>query len=243
MEPELRENPPRRLAPSDYTDFNKPNPAIFVGLGGGLLVLGIVVFIVGMSTGQSLATLGGLVLAIVGLALVLYFPTRVKAYRERAERLVTYGTPVMGKVVQVQNLTGDSQYGRHVTYMMTLPGENEETRREIKADDRSLPKRIPGPATVLIDMESRDAELYCALPFKAISKFANAPAAAQTDPLAGMPTTASPGAQQQQQPTPTGANPQPSPAAGQMGTMAAPPPPPEPAPKPSSTGASKLPWE
>jgi|GEM_PF-5612289 Uncharacterized conserved protein len=250
-EPELKESPPRRFAPSDYPDLNKPNAALFLGLGGALGVVGLVLFIVGMSTSQTLATIGGLILALAGVALVVYFPTRVKAHRERAERLITSGVPVMAKIVHVENLTGDSQYGRHVIYMVTLPGANEETKREVKADDRALPKRIPGPATALIDFETNDVELYCVLPLKAVPKFGTSPAK-PADPMADMPTT-SPVTSPAGQPSGVGA--------GQMGSLgggsapAASPtsapitpaqtqtPEPPAKPKPSTGAAAKLPWE
>jgi len=247
-EPELRENPPRRFAPSEYPDYNKPNAGVFVGVGGALLLLGLIAFFTGLLGGRALFTILGIVLAVSGGALVAYFPSKVKAYRDRSEHLVTNGVPVMARIVNVQNLTGDSQYGRHVTYMITLPGDNEETRRETKADDRALPKKIPGPVTAVMDFQSRECELYCVLPYRAVAKFAPAGGAAAApveDPLATIPVQQAPakgggmgtiGGQSSPPPQ------QPAVSPGQMGSIGAGSVPAQPTgQKPS--GADKLPWE
>jgi hypothetical protein len=229
-EPELRDNPPRRIAPSDFPDYNKPNATIFVGVGGALLLVGLILFFVGLLGGKgALFTLLGAVLALGGAALVALYPTRVKSYRDRAEALVSGGVPVMARIVQVQNLTGDSQYGRHITYMITLPGDNEETRREVKGDDRALPKTIPGPATALVDFKSRDVELYAALPFRAVPKFAQAGPVTpveSTPDIPGLGTVPNAG-------TATGG------AMGTIGNVAAPT---QGGQKPAA-GTDKLPWE
>jgi len=173
---ELREAAPRRYASSPWPDYNQPNAPVFIGAGALCLVVGLVLFFVSVSSHwakfKTPSVLGGAVIAIVGAGVISTFPVRRKQHMDRAANLVENGAPVMARIVNVQNLTGDSEFGRLVTYMVTMPGANEETRREIKADDRALPKRIPGPATALIDFKSNEIELYCVLPYIAVSKFA-----------------------------------------------------------------------
>ncbi|MBC8136027.1 MAG: hypothetical protein H8F28_09100 [Fibrella sp.] len=253
-ERELMEAAPRRYAPSPYPDLNQPNAPILLGLGGALLVVGMILFFVASSNATGISDLpyivGGALFALGGAVMVTVFPAKMKQHRDRAANLIENGAPVMARIVKVDNSTGDSEYGRMVTYMVTLPGMNEETRREVKADDRVLPKRIPGPATALLDFRTSDIELYCALPFVAVSKFATAPAKTDLTSQTGIPTkpvemptmTAPTQSQSQtQSPTPAGGM---SPLSG-MGTQPAPTAEPETKPKETKRGggAAKLPWE
>ena len=189
-ERELNESAPRRYAPSPYTDLNQPNALVLLGGGGLLLVVGIALFFFASAKGIVYLLLG-IVFALGGAAMISTYPVKRKQHLERAANLVENGAPMMARIVKVDNATGDSQYGRIVTYMVNLPGMNEEVRREVKADDRTLPKTIPGPTTALLDFRSGDVELYCALPYVAVSKF-GATAAAQSDlsKEAGLPTQA-----------------------------------------------------
>lgn len=250
-ERELQEAAPRRYAPSPYPDLNQPNVLVLLGLGALLLVVGIILFFVASSSKQIALIAVSIVLIIGGLIMVTIYPTKAKQYRDRAAHLIENGAPVMARIVKVENATGDSEWGRMVTYMVTLPGASEETRREVKADDRSLPKVIPGPATALLDFKTSDIELYCALPFVAVSKFAQSPSpqgdlTAQTGiptkpverPTMSTPTQTAPPA------TATGGM---APLSG-MGTAVVTPT--EPDAKPQETkrpaqggGAAKLPWE
>lgn len=263
-ERELTEAAPRRYAPSPLPDYNQPNAPVLLGLGGLLLVVGMVLFFVAFSNADNkrdvLYIIGGAIMSIGGAAMIAYYPARKRQHEERAATLVENGAPIMARIVNVQNMT-DSPYERMVTYMVNMPGANEETRREVKADDRALPKRIPGPATALIDFKSNEIELYCALPFVAVSKFATASTASQQASLTEqtgipmqtpvIPTMQTQTQRQTQDSMPTVPT-MPS-TAGDMPTLGemAPPPmkppiekPKEPK-KPASTGgaASKLPWE
>ena len=190
-EPELREPPPRRLQPSEYPDLNAPNVSQFRLAGGVLLAVGVVLLVLGMSgRGAGMIVAGVIAAALGGTALTM--PGRKAAQAlARAERLVTNGQPVMARIVTASNLTGDSVHGRVVTYMITLPG-GDVVRRDVNADERALPKNIPGNVTALIDpADTRDVELYCALPFRAVLSQAPAP-----DPLADLPTAAPAGESQ-----------------------------------------------
>jgi len=256
-ERELLEAAPRRYNSSPWPDYNQPNAPVFMGAGVLCLVVGLILFFVSVSSHwakfKTPSVLGGAALAIVGAVVVSTFPVRRKQHMDRAANLVENGAPVMARIVNVQNLTGDSEFGRLVTYMVTMPGANEETRREIKADDRALPKRIPGPATALIDFKSNEIELYCVLPYIAVSKFAaTSPRSQQTSSdlttQAGIPTMASTSTRPTAASTPAQMPTMPvassSPAAsggmatlGTMGEAVAP----EPKPEPEPVGASEKP--
>lgn len=271
-ERELNESAPRRYAPSPYPDRNQPNVLVLLGLGGLLLVVGLVLFFVASINADKANDvpyiIGGVLLALAGMAMVMVYPAKRKAHLDRSANLVENGAPMMARIVKVDNETGDSQYGRMVTYMVNLPGESVEARREVKADDRSLPKNIPGPSTALLDFRTGDVELYCALPYVAVSKF-GAVAAAQADlsKEAGLPTQA-PAQPTMGQTTPFAPSRPAQPEAfspeqtptlddmptlgglGAMGTQAPPPEAPEPKPKEpkraaptANPGAAKLPWE
>lgn len=252
-ERELMEAAPRRYAPSAYPDMNQPNAMILLGLGGALLIVGFILFFVASinATGVSDVPyiLGGVVFALGGAVMVTMFPAKMKQHRDRAAHLIENGAPVMARIVKVDNSTGDSEYGRLVTYMVTLPGANEETRREVKVDDRCLPKRIPGPATALLDFRTSDIELYCALPFIAVSKFAQAAAKDDLTSQTGiptkpveMPTMSAPTQSQSQTQSPTSGGMSPLSGMGSQPTAE-----PETKPKetkrPTQSGAAKLPWE
>ena len=185
-EPELREPPPRRIQPSEFPDLNAPNVSMYRALGGALIAVGVILLVLGMS-GRGAGMIVAAVVAVAGGALALTLPGRKAAQaRERAERLVKTGRPIMARILSSANMTGSSQYGRTVTYMISLPGKEDPIRRDVNADERALPKRIPANVTALIDpANTNDAELYCALPFRAVAP-AGAPA---PDPLADLPTT------------------------------------------------------
>lgn len=189
-EPELREPAPRRIEPVfDYPDLNKPNVMVFSATGGALAAVGVILFILGLAQHQHLLTLLGLVLAAAGAALLILFPAKARTHDERARHLIENGLPIMANVLTSENLTGDSTYGRAVKYQVALPG-GEVVNRSINADERRLPKSIPGKATALVDMNSGDVELYCALPFRAAVRPAPVVPVPHAAPAVGAPVTA-----------------------------------------------------
>ena len=202
-EPELQENPPRRIEPvHEYPDLNKPNVVVYSAVGGALAVLGLIVSIMGMGKHNPLFILLGVVLIGIGVVLFVLVPQKAKAHEERARNLVMNGRAFGANVLTSQNMTGDSTYGRSVRYQVVKP-DGEMVHRDVNADERRLPKSIPGKATVLIDPATGDAELYCALPFRAMTRPgtvvtpATPPAMATppvtptaADPLAGIPVSA-----------------------------------------------------
>ncbi|MBC8103314.1 MAG: hypothetical protein H7Z41_12060 [Cytophagales bacterium] len=200
-EPELRENAPRRIEPVfDYPDLNKPNVTVFSAVAGALAALGLVLFVLGLTGRGFLFTGLGLVLLGGGIGLFIIIPQKAKTHEERARHLVEQGLPIMANVLTSQNMTGDSTYGRSVRYQVVLPG-GEMVHRDVNADERRLPKMIPGKATALIDMNTSDVELYCVLPFRAMTRpgtvpetpqyatpvAVSVPPVAKTDPMAGLP--------------------------------------------------------
>ncbi len=191
IEPELAERPPRRLAPSDYPDLNQPNALILYGIGGVAAVAGIVLLIMGLSGSGTLFVLLGLLLAAGGAALLVFAPMKVQKHKARVEYLATNGVPVMARILSADNLTGDSTFARSVTYQVTTPG-GDLAHRSCNVDERALPRRIPANVTALMDINSQEVELYCALPFRAVSK--NTPVSAHgtattSDAMGDMPTT------------------------------------------------------
>ncbi|GAB4456874.1 MAG: hypothetical protein OHK0029_15580 [Armatimonadaceae bacterium] len=192
-EPELMERPPRRIVESDASDLNKPNTLMLFGVAGGALVLGVFLLIFGLASTPTNALVAGLggVFVLAGGALAAFVPQMVSKHRERGERLAMHGLPVMARVLSSDNMAGDNRFVRLVKYQVTLPG-GELVHRQVQADDRLLPKRIPGNATALVDMDTSDVELYCALPFRVISKEAPSARPATPDPLEGMPVAKEP---------------------------------------------------
>lgn len=168
VEPELQERPPRRVVSSDFPDLNRPNVVLFCILGALLVVGGILLFTNGMAQKKLLYDFLGVLGVALGIASLVYFPYKSRLYFQRAERLVSFGMPVAARLLSAENLHG-SVYARSVRYQVTLPG-GELTHRQINADDRALPRRIPGNVTALLDPQSGDMEIYCALPFRAAAR-------------------------------------------------------------------------
>ncbi len=165
-EPELRELPPRRVVSSEFPDLNRPNMIAFLGGGGGGALVGIIAILAFQNVFVKAL---GIVLLLGGLALLALYPQKMKKHADRSRHLVENATPVLARIVAVTNMTGDSQFGRSVRYQVTLPG-GEILHRDVNADDRALPKIIPGNVTALMDMHTTDVELYCVLPFRAYLK-------------------------------------------------------------------------
>ena len=228
-EPELRVPAPRRFQPSEYPDLNAPNVGTFTLAGWAGLALGVVLLAVGFVGGVKIALIVlGIALVIAGATALTLPKQKAQAARERAERLVREGQPVMARIVTSVNLTGNSEFGRTVAYMITMPG-GDLVRREANADERALPRRIPANVTALLDINSGEAELYCALPFRAIAPPETV--AAPVDPFAGLPMAAPAGG-------PASANVPAGPAAGP-----ATPPQTPPQQQQQSAGYQGLPWE
>jgi hypothetical protein len=180
MEPELSEPTPRRIAPSGYPDLNKPNSLLFQGIGAGLMIAGIILLAFGASRGLSLWTFTGIAIAILGMVTaVLIVPSLNNRHIARVKHLAENGVPVMARVLSADNVGGDNSFGRMCKFQVTTPN-GELTHRTTHADDRLLPRKIPGNVTALLDLQTGDVELYCALPFRAVPRPVNTSATSQT---------------------------------------------------------------
>lgn len=167
-EPELFERPPRRVVASDYPDLNGVNLPLFLGVGAVLLLAGVGLFVGGLAKHAGGMTVGGLLLALLGVAGVVFFPMRQRQHVERAEHLVTNGVPVVARLLSADPLNG-SPTARALKYQITGK-DGDIVHREVNADDSVLPKRVPCQITALMDMASGDADLYLALPFRAVAR-------------------------------------------------------------------------
>ena len=174
-EPELFERPPRRVVASDYPDLNGVNMPLFLGVGAVLLLAGAGLFVGGLAKGAGATIAGGLFLTGLGIVAVVFFPIRQKQHLERAEHLVTNGVPVVARLLSAEPLNG-SATARALKYQITGK-DGDIVHREVNADDSVLPKRVPCQITALMDMASGDAELYLALPFRAVARTSSAVAA------------------------------------------------------------------
>jgi hypothetical protein len=268
-EPELRESPPRRFVSTgiDYPDLNQPSKLIYLGIGAALLIGGLALLFFGLSQGRVLHSILGIVLALGGAVMVGLYPTKIRSHAARAENLVKFGVPVIARVLHAENMTGDSTYSRTVKYQVVLPG-GDLMHRTVNVDERLLPARLPADATALLDLNTSEVELYCALPLRAIPKGApvsHTPTLPDASPGAPFSPPAPATAPSTMTDIPVGTG-EPAVAAesGQMGTLdgSAPPvrpvpaepaskPEPEPAPvepreekkSEQPTGSSGLPWE
>lgn len=169
-EPELKDSPPRRSGPTEYPDHNRPKSTLFVGLAAVVLVVGLVVFILGAAKGVNIQIFAGVFAVLAGTAGTVWFPYRARQHDAKVERLVSLGVPVMARMLNAENISVDNIFGRRVTFQITHPSTGEILHRSTNADDRALPKRIPANVTALVDPETNQFELYCALPLKAIPK-------------------------------------------------------------------------
>lgn len=190
IEPELADQPPRRLTESGYPDYNKPNAMILYGVGGVGIMGGLILMFVGLAGSKIALAIFGILLALGGAFVAVYLvPQLTKKYQTRVEHLITHGVPVMARLLSADNMGGDNSDGRRLKYQIGLPN-GEMIHKDVNADDRVLPKRIPSNVTALMDVNTGDVELYCALPYRAALK--NPGVKVSTDPLAPTGTTTTP---------------------------------------------------
>ena len=170
-EAELREPPPRRFvsASSEYPDLNQPSKILFLGFGGAVFLGGMILLLLGLTRSGVVPILLGIVLAVGGAIVASMYQTKLRSHLSRAEHLVTFGVPVVARILHADNMTGDSIFARSIKYQIILPG-GDIVHRSVNVDERLLPRVVPGDATALMDMNSGEAELYAALPLRAILK-------------------------------------------------------------------------
>jgi hypothetical protein len=183
-EPELMDRPPRRIVTSDYPDLNGVNLPMLVGTGAILTLAGLGVFISGMIGRSGGMIGGGVLLVLLGVAALAFFPLRQRQHMERAQRLVEQGMPVAARLLSADPLNG-SPTARVLRYQVANQ-EGELVHKQVNADDAVLPKRIPTNVTALVDLNSGDVELYLALPLRAAPRTSTAGATVEI-PVAARP--------------------------------------------------------
>jgi predicted phage tail protein len=195
-EPELMERPPRRVVVSEYPDLNRPNTNLFYGISAGVALIGVFLLIFGLASSPVNAVFAalGAVLMLVGAGIAASVPQMLTRHDARSEQLAMHGMPIMARIISSDNMAGDNQNKRLVKYQASLQG-GELVHKHVFVDDRLLPRRIPASVTALVNLDTNDVELYCALPYRVVSKTAPGTKPAIPDPLEvieGMPVATTP---------------------------------------------------
>jgi len=194
VEPELRDRPPRRIAAADRVDYNKPSTQILTISSGAVIITGLAVFAAGLVMKQSALVIAGVVVALGGIAGIVVFPGKGKAYETKVNRLVEVGIPVPARLLAAENRGIEGGNQRFVKFQYQVPGQDELRHGDTLVDYHALPKTIPNLVTALVDPETYECELYIALPVKAIAKPLDRTAQAAVDTAEAKPTSTEMGA-------------------------------------------------
>ncbi len=170
VEPELKDRPPRRVAAAERIDYNKPSTQVLTIASGAIIVTGLALFAAGLVMKQTLLVVAGVVVALAGVAGIVVFPGKGKAYETKVNRLVEVGIPVPARLLAAENRGTEGGNQRFVKFQYQVPGQDEPRHGDTLVDYNALPKTIPSTVTALVDPETYDCELYIALPVKAIAK-------------------------------------------------------------------------
>lgn len=170
VEPELKDRPPRRVAAADRIDYNKPSTQVLTIASGAIIITGLALFAAGLVMKQTLLVIAGVVVALAGVAGIVVFPGKGKAYETKVNRLVEVGIPVPARLLAAENRGTEGGNQRFVKFQYQVPGQDEPRHGDTLVDYNALPKTIPSTVTALVDPETYDCELYIALPVKAIAK-------------------------------------------------------------------------
>ncbi|MFM7187605.1 MAG: hypothetical protein ACKO14_07275 [Armatimonadota bacterium] len=189
VEPELRDRPPRRIAAADRVDYNKPSTQILTISSGAVIITGLAVFAAGLVMKQFAFVIAGVVVALGGMAGIVVFPGKGKAYETKVNRLVEVGIPVPARLLAAENRGTEGGNQRFVKFQYQVPGQDEPRHGDTLVDYRALPKTIPSLVTALVDPETYECELYIALPVKAIAKPLDRSAQATVDTAEAKPTS------------------------------------------------------
>jgi len=189
VEPELRDRPPRRIAAADRVDYNKPSTQILTISSGAVIITGLAVFAAGLVMKQFALVVAGVVVALGGIAGIVVFPGKGKAYETKVNRLVEIGIPVPARLLAAENRGTEGGNQRFVKFQYQVPGQDEPRHGDTFVDYHALPKTIPSLVTALVDPETYECELYIALPVKAIAKPLDRSAQATVDAAEAKPTS------------------------------------------------------
>lgn len=194
VEPELKDRPPRRIAAADRIDYNKPSTQILTISSGAVIVTGLALFAAGLVMKQTALVVAGVVVALGGIAGIVVFPGKGKAYETKVNRLVEVGIPVPARLLAAENRGTEGGNQRFVKFQYQVPGQDEPRHGDTLVDYNALPKTIPSTVTALVDPETNECELYIALPVKAIAKPLDRTAQAAVDAAAAKPVSTEMGA-------------------------------------------------
>lgn len=194
VEPELKDRPPRRIAAADRVDYNKPSTQILTISSGAVIVTGLALFAAGLVMKQTALVIAGVVVALGGIAGIVVFPGKGKAYETKVNRLVEVGIPVPARLLAAENRGTEGGNQRFVKFQYQVPGQDEPRHGDTFVDYHELPKTIPSTVTALVDPETYECELYIALPVKAIAKPLDRTAQAAIDAAAATPVSTEMGA-------------------------------------------------
>lgn len=170
VEPELKDRPPRRVATADRVDYNKPSTQALTISSGAVIVVGLALFAAGLVMKQTVLIIAGVAVALAGIAGIVIFPGKGKAYEAKVNRLVEVGIPVPARLLAAENRGTEGGNQRFVKFQYQVPGQDEPRHGDTFVDYHELPKTIPSTVTALVDPETYECELYIALPVKAIAK-------------------------------------------------------------------------
>ena len=194
VEPELKDRPPRRIAAAERVDYNKPSTQILTISSGAVIVTGLALFAAGLVMKQTALVIAGVVVALGGIAGIVVFPGKGKAYETKVNRLVEVGIPVPARLLAAENRATEGGNQRFVKFQYQVPGQDEPRHGDTLVDYHALPKTIPSTVTALVDPDTFECELYIALPVKAIAKPLDRTAQAAVDAAAAKPVSTEMGA-------------------------------------------------
>lgn len=194
VEPELKDRPPRRVAAADRVDYNKPSTQVLTMASGAVIILGLGLFAAGLVMKQTALILTGVVVALAGIAGIVVFPGKGKAYETKVNRLVEVGIPVPARLLAAENRGTEGGNQRFVKFQYQIPGQDEPRHGDTFVDYHALPKTIPSTVTALVDPETNECELYIALPVKAIAKPTDKSSQAATETVSAQPPSSEMGA-------------------------------------------------
>jgi hypothetical protein len=194
VEPELKDRPPRRVAAAARIDYNQPSTQVMTAASGAVIVAGLALFAAGLMTKQSMLIVAGVAISLAGIAGIVVFPSKGKAYETRVNRLIEVGIPVPARLLAVENRGAEGGKQRLVKFQYHVPGHDEPRHGDTFVDYDALPKMIPSTVTALVDPDTYAYDLYMALPVKAIAKPLDRTSQAAADALASQPVITEMGA-------------------------------------------------
>lgn len=170
VEPELRDQPPRRITAADRVDYNQPPTRMVTILSVAIILIGVSLFFVALLQKQWTLMYGGIPCTLLGLLGIILVPAHGAAYATKVTRLVEFGIPVPARLLAIENRGVEGGIQRFVKFQYQVPGVDEPRHGDSVVEYSALPKTIPSLVTALVDPETNACELYMALPIMAVAK-------------------------------------------------------------------------